>query len=167
MSFFQNLCPAPLPSCFMLFSWALSRPTVLPLQSSGGTARKYLALGREYCIISSLSRYSSLHLSCFLQHVQQHLSVNLLGWVKGTQCLLEVHPLSYKVSWNSRDNVCHFGGSPTGCLGPNSYHTSLKVTSIPLDQISTPVLWNIWSVASYQFVLKPLANSYNQDPGPF
>ena len=44
--------------------------------------------------------------------------------------------------------------------------TLLKVTNIPLDQISTPFLWNIWSVASYQFVLKPITTSYNQDPDP-
>ena len=53
---------------------------------------------------------------------------------------------------------------PAGCLGPNPYHSSPKVTNIPLDQISTPLLWNIWFVASYQFVLKPLINSYSQDP---
>ena len=41
-------------------------------------------------------------------------------------------------------------------LGPNPYHTSPKVRSIPLDQISTPLLWNTWSIASYQFDLKPL-----------
>ena len=40
------------------------------------------------------------------------------------------------------------GVSPAGCLGPNPYHPSPKVTNISLDQISTPLLWNIWSVAS-------------------
>ena len=51
-------------------------------------------LGEKYCIISNPSRYSRLHLSCFLQHVQQqHLSVNLLRWVTGPQCLLKVHLL--------------------------------------------------------------------------
>ena len=53
------------------------------------------------------------------------------------------------------------GVSPVGSLGPNPYHPSPKVTNIPPDQISTPLLWNIWSVASYQFVLKPLTNSYS------
>ena len=48
------------------------------------------------------------------------------------------------------------GVSPVGPLGPNSYHPSPKVTNIPLDQISTPLLWNIWSVPFYQSVLKPL-----------
>ena len=75
------------------------------------------------------------------------------------------------------------GVSPAGRLGANSYHPSSKVTNIPLDpspkvttissvttthlgQISTPLLWNICSVASYQFVLEPLTNSYNQDLPP-
>ena len=58
------------------------------------------------------------------------------------------------------------GVSTAGHLGPNSYHPSPKVTDIPHDQISTPLLWNIWFVASYQFFLKPLTNSYNQDPAP-
>ena len=50
-------------------------------------------LGGKYCIISN-PWYSGLHLPCFLQHVQQqHLSVNPLGWVSGTQCLLEAHLL--------------------------------------------------------------------------
>ena len=53
------------------------------------------------------------------------------------------------------------GVRPVGRLGPNPYHPSPKVTNIPPDQISTPLLWNIWSVASYQFVLKPLTNSCN------
>ena len=56
------------------------------------------------------------------------------------------------------------GVSLAGRLGLNPYHPSLKVTNTPPDQISTPLLWNIWSVASYQFVLKPLINSYNQEP---
>ena len=59
-----------------------------------------------------------------------------------------------------------FGVIPAGRLGPNPYHSFLKVTNIPMDQTSTPLLQNIWSVASYQFVLKPLTNSHNQDPAP-
>ena len=42
-----------LPSCFMLFSSAPSRPTVSPLQSYGGTTRKQLAWRGKYCIISN------------------------------------------------------------------------------------------------------------------
>ena len=58
------------------------------------------------------------------------------------------------------------GVSPGGCLSPNPYYPSPKVTNITPDQISTQLLWNIWSVFSYQFVLKPLTNSYNQDTAP-
>ena len=58
------------------------------------------------------------------------------------------------------------GVSLAGRLGLNPYHPSLKVTNTPPDQISTPLLWNIWSVVSYQFVLKSLTNFYNQDPAP-
>ena len=43
-------------------------------------------LGGKYCIIANPSRYSGLHLPCFLQHVQhQHFSMNPLEWVTGTQ----------------------------------------------------------------------------------
>ena len=58
------------------------------------------------------------------------------------------------------------GVSLTGLLGPNPYYPSPKVTNITPDQISTQLLWNIWSVFSYQFVLKPLTNSYNRDTAP-
>ena len=58
------------------------------------------------------------------------------------------------------------GVSPACSLVPNPYDTSPKVTNKPSDQISIPLLWNIWSVASDQFVLKPITNSYNQDPAP-
>ena len=48
-----------------------------------------------YCGIATLSRYSGLHLPCFLQHVQhQHFSVSPLGWETGTQYLLEVYLLA-------------------------------------------------------------------------
>ena len=56
--------------------------------------------------------------------------------------------------------------SLAGRLGPNPYHPSPKVTNISPRSNLHPLLWNLWSVASYQFVLKPLTNSYNQDPNP-
>ena len=47
-------------------------------------------------------------------------------------------------------------------------HQLLKFTqtheNIPWGQIFTLFLWNILSAASYQFVFKPLTNSYNHDP---
>ena len=51
------------------------------------------------------------------------------------------------------------GVSPAGCLGPSPYHPSPKGTNI------SPLHF-FWPVASYQFVLKPLTNSSNQDPAP-
>ena len=56
------------------------------------------------------------------------------------------------------------GVSPEGCLGPNPYHHSAKVTNIPWIKFPFHGTWNMWFVASYQFVLKPLTNSYNPDP---
>ena len=114
-------------------------------------------LGGKYCIISDPSRDSGLHLPCFPQHVcQQHLSVNLLGWVTGPQCLPEVHLLVA-----SLQGQLGFQGQwlPLWELGLQT--VSSKATNMPLDQISTPLLLNIWSVASYHFVRKPLTNSYN------
>ena len=50
--------------------------------------------------------------------------------------------------------------SPAGHLGPKPYHPSPKATNISPDQISAPLLWNIWSVDSYQFVLSSVTHSY-------
>ena len=94
MSFFQKLCPAP----FQPVSCSFCEPCLVPqcclcILFSGQPENSW-ALGGKYCIISNPSRDSGLHLPCFPQHVQQqHLSVNLLGWVTGPQCLLEVHLL--------------------------------------------------------------------------
>ena len=116
-------------------------------------------MGRKYCIITNISRYSGLHLPCFLQYVQQqHLSVNLLGQIVCTQCLPEVPSVGGIPSRAIELPGIMFatlGVSPAGCLSPNPYHPSPKVTNISLDQISTPVLWSILSVVSYQFVLTP------------
>ena len=88
----------------------------------------------------------------------RHTDVHLLG----------VHLLvaSLQGQLGFQGQCLPLGVNPSGCLGPNPYHPSPKVTSIPLDQISTPFLWNICSVASYQFVPKPLTNSYNHDLPP-
>ena len=111
--------------------------------------------------VSSLSRYSGLHLPCFLQHVQQqHLSLNPLGWVTGTPVKSPSVGNPSRATGLPGMMFATLGVNPAGHLGPLTT-LLLKVTKIPLDQISTPLLWNIWSVASYQFVLKPLTNSYN------
>ena len=95
MSFFQKLCPAP----FLPVSCSFTEPSLGPqcclYHLLKGEPENSWLLGRKYCIMSNPSKYSGLHLPCFLHHVQQqHLSVNPLGWVTGTQCLLEAHLLS-------------------------------------------------------------------------
>ena len=94
MSFFQK----PHPTSFHSVSCSLLEPHLGPqcclynllegqLESSWP-----LGAGVEYCIIPNPSRDLGLHLPCFLKRAQQqHLSVDPLGWVTGTQCLPEVH----------------------------------------------------------------------------
>ena len=60
------------------------------------------------------------------------------------------------------------GVGPTGCLGANPYHPSPKVTNIPLDRIKS--LLHFYGTSGLlplnKFALKPITNSYNQDPTP-
>ena len=49
---FSNVVPCPLPCCFMLFSWALKRPTMLPLQFWRENLKNSWPLGWKYCMIS-------------------------------------------------------------------------------------------------------------------
>ena len=89
MSFFQKLCPAPFPpvSCFFLEPHPGPQCGLYNLLE--GQPENNWPLGDKCCIISNPSRYPGLYLPCFLQHEQQqHFSVDLLGWVTGTQCLL-------------------------------------------------------------------------------
>ena len=90
----SKVVPCPLPSFFMLFPEPHPDPQCCLYNLLEGQPENSWSLGEKCYIISNLSRYSSLHLPCFLQHVQhQPLSVNLLGQVTGTQYLLEVHLL--------------------------------------------------------------------------
>ena len=150
MPFFQKLCPAPFPPVSCSFPEPSLGPQCCLYNFLKGQPENSWPLGGKYCIISNPSKYSGLHPPCFLQHVQQqHLSVNPLGLVTGTQCLLKVHLLaSLQGTGLQGTTFATLGVSPAGRLGPTPYHPSPKVTNIPLDQISTPLLWNIWSVAS-------------------
>ena len=80
-------------------------------------------LGRIYCITSNPSRDSGLHLPCFLQHMwQQHLSVNPLGQVTGTQMPARspsVGGIPSKAIGLPGIMFATLGVSPTGRLGPN------------------------------------------------
>ena len=164
---FQKLCPGPFPSVSCSFPEPLTGPQCCLYNLLEGQPENSWPLGGKYYIISNSSRYSDLHLPCFLQHVyQQRLSVNLLGWTTGPQSLLEVHHVGgipSRAVGLPGTMFATLGVNPASCLGPNPYHPSPKVTNIIPDQTSTPFLG---SVASYQFVLKSLTNSYNQDPAP-
>ena len=159
MSFFQKLC---------LHALFLSTQCCLYNLLDGQPENSW-PLGGKYCITSNPSRYSGLHLLCFLQHVwQQHLAVDPLGWVTGTQCLLEAHQLVANLpGWLGFQVQClPLRGLALQAIWARTLTILLlKLQTYPLDQIPIPFLWHIWSVVSY-FVLKPLTNSYNQDPAP-
>ena len=120
MSFFQRLCSAPFPPVSCSFPEPCPGPWCCLYNLLEGQSENSWPLGGKYCIISNPSRYSGLHLPCFLQYVQhQHLSVNPLGQATGTQCLLEVHQLaSLQRQLVSGDNICPFRSWPCRPLGP-------------------------------------------------
>ena len=93
LSFFQK-CPAPFPPVSCSSCEHRLGPQCCLYNLLEGQPENSWPFGGKYCIISNPSRYSGLHLLCFLQHVcQQYLLVNPLEWVTGTQCLLEVNLL--------------------------------------------------------------------------
>ena len=100
-----------LPSCFVFFSWALSGPQCSLYNLLKGQPEDRWPLEEKCC------KYPiSLDIQAFILPVSYNMcnngiSVSLLGWVTGTQCLLEVHMLvvPFKGNWASEDNVCHFG----------------------------------------------------------
>ena len=95
MSFFKSCALPPFPPVSCSFPEPHPGPQCCLYNLLEGQPENIWPLGGKHCIISSPSRYSGLHLPRFLQHMQhQHLSVNLLGWATGTQCLLEIHLLA-------------------------------------------------------------------------
>ena len=158
----SKLVPCPLPSYFMLFSWAPSRATMLHRNLLERQRENSWPLGGKYCIISNPSRNSGLHLPCFPQHVwQQNLSLDLLEWVTGTQSLLEVHLLV---------------ASLQGQLG--FQRQCLPLWELALQAIWTKALTTLilklqtypWIKSPFHFYgtsgLLPLTNSYNLQPCP-
>ena len=95
MSFFQKLCLALFPSVSCSFPEPHLDPQFCLYNLLERQPENSWPMGEKYYIISNHSRYSSLHLPCFLQLLQQqYLSVNPLGCMIGTQCLIEVHLLA-------------------------------------------------------------------------
>ena len=169
MSFFQKLYPAPFPPVSCSFPEPHLGPQCCLYNLLEGQPENSWPLGAKYCIIFNPSWYSGLHFPCFLQHAQQqHLSEPTRSGDRHTMPARtpSVGGIPSRAIGLLGVMFATLGVSPAGRLGPNPYHPSPKVSNIPLDQISTPFLRNIQSVASYQSVLKPLTNSYNQDPAP-
>ena len=169
ISFFQKMCPAPFAPVSCSFPeprWAHNVASTIFWKDN----QKIVALGREMLYnIQSLWMFrtssSMFSTTCATtasfseptrvgdRHTMPARSPSVGGIISRATGLPGIM-------------FATLGVSPAGRLGPNPYHLSPKVTNIPLDQISTPLLGNIWFVASYHFVLKPLTNSFNQDPAP-
>ena len=151
MSFFQKLCPAPFPPVSCSFPDPHPGPQCCLYSLLEGQPENSWLLGRKYCIISSPSRYSGLHLPIG----------GLLGQgVFPTTCAApaslsepsragERHTVparSPSVSLPSKATglpgimFATLGVKPCRLFGPNPYHPSPKVTNIPQDQISIPLL---------------------------
>ena len=105
----SKVVPCPLLSCFHepAFPEPCLDPQCCLYNLLEGQPENSWPLKEKCWIIFNLSRYSALHLPCFLQHVQQqHLSVNLLGRLTGTQCLLGVRPLApLQGHWACRNSL--------------------------------------------------------------
>ena len=166
----SKVLPAPFPPVSCSFCEPHLGPQCCLYNLLEGQPEDSWPLEGKYCKISNPTRYLGFHLLCFLQHVcQQYLLVNPLGWVTGTQCLLEVNLLvaSLQGQLGFQGQCLPFWGLAQQAIWAQTLTTLLlKLKTYALDQIYTPLLWNIWYVASHQFVLKPLTNSYNQDPVP-
>ena len=165
MPFCGKLCPAPFLSC--TFPEPHQGPQCCLYNLLEGQPENSWPLGGKYCIIWNHSRYSGLHIPCFLQHVQQqHLSVNLLGQVTGTQCLLEVHLLVESLKGQSG-----FQGQclPLWELSLQAVWTQTITTLLLKLQTwikSALHFYGTSDLLPHQFSLKPFTNSYNQDPAP-
>ena len=133
MSFFQKLCTAPFPPVSCSFPEPTPGPQCGLYNLLEGQPENSWPLGDKCCIISNPSRYPGLYLPCFLQHEQQqHFSVDPLGWVTGTQCLLmSVGGIRSRAIGLPGTMFATLGVSTKGPLGPNPYHPSPKVTNTP------------------------------------
>ena len=74
MSFFQKLCPAPFTPVSCSFPEPRPGPQCCLYNLLKGQPENSWPLGGKYCIISNPSRYSGLHLPCFLQLFNNSIS---------------------------------------------------------------------------------------------
>ena len=168
MSFFQKLCPAPFPPVSCSSSEPNPGPQYCLYYLLEGQPENSWTLGGKYCIISNPSTYSGLHLPVSTCATAASLSGPARVGDRHTMPARSpyVGGVPSRAIGLPRIMFVTLGVSPAGRWGPNSCQPSPKVTNIPPDQTSTPLLWNIWSIASYQFVPKPFTNSYNWNPAP-
>ena len=167
MSFFQKLCPAPFPPVSCSFPEPHPGPQCCLYNLLEGQPENSWPLGEKSCTMSNPSRYSGLHLPCFLQYVQQqHLSVDPLRQVTGTQCLLEVHLLVA-----SLQGQLGFQGwcLPLWELARQAIWaqtlTTLLLKLQTYSWIKSPLHFcGTSGLFPHQFVIKPLTNCCNQDP---
>ena len=130
----SKVVPCPLPSCFLLFWWALSGPTMLPLHLLEGQPENSWPLGGKYCIISNPSRYSGLPLPWFLQHATKaSLSESARAGDRHTMPARSpsVSGIPSRAIQLPGIMFATLEVSPAGYLGPDPYHPSPKVTNIP------------------------------------
>ena len=140
MSLFQTLCPAPFPPVSSSFPEPRPSPQCCLYNLLDGQPENSWPLGGKYCIISTPSRYSGLHLPCFLRHVQQqHLSEPTRSGDRHTMPARtpSVGGIPSRAIGLLGVMFATLGVSPAGLLGPNPYHPSPKVPNILPDQIST------------------------------
>ena len=143
MSFFQKSCPAPFPSVSCSFPELHLDPQCCLYNLLERQPENSWPVGKKYCIISNHSRYSSLHLPCFLQLVQQqYLSVNPLVTMPGRSPSVGIPS---KAIGLPRIIFGTLGVSPVGHLGPNPYYPSPKVirwTSLVAQMVKhLPTMW--------------------------
>ena len=151
MSFFQKLCPAP----FLPVSCSSPEPCPGPqcclYNILEGQPENSWPLGEKYYIISNPSQY--LGLIFHVSYNKCHNSRSEPARAGDRHTMPARSPFVGGIP--SREiglpgiMFTTLGVCPAGRLGPNCYHPSPKVTNIPPDQISTLLLWNIWSVALF------------------
>ena len=143
MSFFFKNCALPLSLLFHAHFLSCLGPQCCLYNLLEGHPEKSWPLGGKYCIISNPSRYSGFH---FLCPITCATSASLSEPTRvGDRHTMPARSPSAGIPSKAIGlpgiMFATLGVSPAGLLGPNPYHPSPKVTNIPLDQISTTLLF--------------------------